>query len=296
MRTELCQPRTAWDRMSVDDYAELERASGATLIKSGDVWWRQVRRGFFRPLFPFTRITPGKAVVPANPLLGGYQHLVHDGERSNSFGNLFLFDDLKSYSIEEVGKSLRKDIRKSMRHLEVRPVESIAEFVDQGYPVYLEFFQRTQYAFKSDRTERKYFTEWAEHVFRFPGILSLGVYHEGKLSGLNLSFVIENVIMDATAFVGTEALKLGASDLLWHYMRERAAKTEGVDFMYEGLSTGRQGVDRSKVLRGCKVVAYPAFYKINPVLEIGLRTLRKADYQKLRGLDAQQVEETYYRA
>lgn len=43
-----------WRSMSIDEFAELEKACGSTVLNVGGVWWRRVRPFLYRPLNPFT--------------------------------------------------------------------------------------------------------------------------------------------------------------------------------------------------------------------------------------------------
>ena len=60
-----------WERMSADEFAAVELALGGKVVKSGDVWWRQVRPFFYRPLLPYRELRPGTLRYPLRFRMGG---------------------------------------------------------------------------------------------------------------------------------------------------------------------------------------------------------------------------------
>jgi len=283
-----------WKPMSIDEYADYESGNGATLVKVDDVWWRAVRPFFYRPLFPFQRLAPGTVKPPSPSRLLGYQHPVPEGEPSNSFLNAVVFEDIHGYSLDTLKKDKRYNIKKALKHLSVKRIEDYREFVEGGYSVYLAFFDRTRYKWKSDRIHRQAYVKWATNVFRFPQIVTHGVYRDGTLSAVNISYRVEDVIFDAAFFSTTEALRMGSSELTWHVIREQAAAVRDARCIYEGPLLGNKGLDESKLFRGCTIRCQPAFLSMNPLVLFLLKRAGKTAYEKLAGMNEQQIRGKYY--
>jgi len=284
-----------WKRMSIDEYADYEGGNGTKLIKIDQVWWRAVRPFFLRPLFPFQRLARDKANPPFLSCLFGYQHPVIEGEPSNSYINIIVFDQIHDYSLDALKKEKRYKIKKGLQNLTVKRIEDYREFVDEGFRVYMSFFERTRYKWKNDRVRREGYVNWAKNVFRFPQIVIHGAYLNGELSAVNISYLVEDVIIDAAFFSTTEALKKGSSEVTWHAVRESAAQTHDARYIYEGPLSDKRSLDDSKIFRGCKIYCLPAHYSINPAWRFLLKTVSKTALARILGLDEQQVADVYYK-
>src|SRR6476620_3635557 len=96
-----------WPSMSANEYAALETALGANLVRTGGVWWRQVRPFFYRPLLPFCELSPDGCDLPFWSLVGGFQHIVPQESHSNSRVGLLMFEEPRSYSLEGLSQNSR---------------------------------------------------------------------------------------------------------------------------------------------------------------------------------------------
>ncbi len=279
-----------WNRMSLEEFAELERRNGAKLSQIDGIWWREVRPFFFRPLFPFTNLSPASTRPPSRSRFGGFQHLVSDPSLSNSFMNFLVFDRIQQYAFEELGHDYRKNTRKGLRHFSFRPVTEIEEFVVQGHRVYTSFYNRTGYPWKKERQDQRSFECWAREILSFPKVLVLGAYDGPELCAISISYLVEDVIIYATNFSTTESLRLRVSEAMLHVIRDIASRCVGPAYIYMGPSRTKEGIDAFKVNRGCKNLAQPAFFRMNPLLLPILKRFRGSDYRKLLGTPAEATE------
>lgn len=83
-----------WKRMSIDEYAEFEKAMGAKLQKKGEIWWHRVRPYFYRPLFPFVELSPSETKRSFGKF-AAVQHPVSAKHLHNSYMNLLVLNNLK---------------------------------------------------------------------------------------------------------------------------------------------------------------------------------------------------------
>jgi hypothetical protein len=280
-----------WEKMTIDEYAELEERNGAKLSKVNDIWWREVRPFFYRPLFPFTRIAPQSMKPPPASVLVGYQHLVSDPAYANSHMNLMVFDEIDRYTINAHKSDRRKWIKKGRRNFLIEQVRDLHEFINSGFRVYKSFYARTHYKWNAERRECDGFAKWAKSLFDSQKVLILGAYLEGMLSAVAVSYLVENIIIFATYFAETGSLKANVSDIMWHHVREMASQCQGATLMSLGLFIGREGLDYFKLSRGAKVIAEPAYYYINPILLFLMKHLKRKDYEKLVGLNEEQIND-----
>jgi hypothetical protein len=269
--------------MSLDEYAEFEAANGADLISVDGTWWREVRPFFYQPLFPFLELKPFSTPLPPGAFLGGFQHNVPSPATANSARHFFIYDDVRTYSMDALRHQRRSAVKKGLELFSIRCIEDAGEFVSAGYPVYRSFYERTRYSYKKERIDKKKFAHWAGVLYRFPKVKVLGAYHGSELCSIDISYLVEDVLFEATAFSKTEYLKYCVVDAMVHTLRKTAAGCPGISTIYKGVVTGNANLDYSKVMRGCRIVSKPAFYRLNPLAYIVLRIFLRKYYEKLLG-------------
>jgi len=215
-----------WPQMTMDEYAAFYKDNGARLCQSGNTWWISVGPLFFRPLFPFLKIATDRRVYPLSSFWGGVQHLVPDPAQANCAMSFFVYEDLQKYDMSILKHQCRSNVRSGLKRFTARRITDLSEFVRQAHPIYLEFYQRTRYSFKKDRIYRHVFEKWAQTLFKNPKIAIIGAYHDNNLAAVDISYRIENVIVDATFFSGTAYLKLHVREFMMHTLRQAAAMTD----------------------------------------------------------------------
>ena len=269
--------------MTADEYAALEIAMGAKLVSSGGVWWRAVRPCFYRPLLPFRELAPDWAAYPALARLGGAQHLVSGGVPANSSMSMLVFDDPQSYSLDSLDKSRRRDLRRSMERFVVKRLTDVDDFSTSAYPVYLSFYERTKYAYKSDRTDPPRFVEWARTLMRFPKVCVHGAYRGDELVAIGVSFLVEEALFISSIFAESSALAELVSESVLHTMRAQVAGVRDVNLIFAAMAGMERGLDNFYLLRGARLESRPARLSLNPLMSVVLRTLRPDSYRTLRG-------------
>ncbi len=269
--------------MTIDEYAEFEKANGADVVNVDGIWWRKVRSFYYQPLFPLTVIEPRPVKLSFKTALGGYKHMVPHEHMGNSRMNYFVWDDVHAYSLDALNRKDRWNVRSGMKSITIKPVIDRDEFKTSGHKAYLSFYSRTGYNFKSERTQKEHFNAWADMLFSHPKIKVLGAYHEGNLCAVDISYLVEDVLIEATFFSDTDYFKYKVSDIMVHVFRESAAACPEVNFIYKGHVTGNKGVDGFKLMRGCKIISKPSYYRINPVAHYVIKNFMAKEYGKLTG-------------
>ncbi len=267
---------------TVQEYVAIEMAFGQKIINLNEVYWRRVRPFFYRPVLPFVEYPPESVAIP-RAILGGAQHAVPRPEIANSSMNFLMFDTLQRYSLDSLDYNRKRQIRLASKHFVIRPIYDVQEFKEKGYKLYLEFYERTHYGYKSERRKQSHFFQWADTLLRFSKDIVLGGYSNTDLTAISVSYLVEDVLIYATFFSTTASLRLHVSDLMLHSIREWAGKFQHIHYIYTGMFHTKTGKVDFYLLRGCKIIRKPALYRINPLMLILLKTLMPKQYELLCG-------------
>lgn len=277
-----------WKPMTVDELALYRQSDGDKLVKLDGVWWIEIRPFFFRPLFPFTEIFPGSKRYPLKAYAGGFLHVVPSGAPANATMNFFVHPDVQGYSLDSLNHRRRRITREGMQNFTAKVLTDLDEFIATAYEVYLSFYKRTGYSYRNERVRKEAFARWATNLFRYEKIRKLGAYHGDKLSAVEVSYLIDRVIVADTMFADDAGLAMKVTDFVLHTMREAAADTDARIF-FSGLPTGVASLDEAKLLRGCNLLQSPACLRINPLALSVARVLLKTNYQKFLKITAPPV-------
>ena len=269
-----------WEPMTVDELAAYQKACGVKVIKIKDTWWIEPRPFFFRTLFPMAEINPEFNKYPLQHVVGGVLHLVPAGVASNTNMKLFLYDQLRDYSLENMAAKQKWVVKKSMENFQAKRITDLNEFIATAFPIYESFYDRTKYSYKKERSQAEIFAVWAKTLFDFPKIMITGAYHQDKLSAVDISYQIQDLIIDDVFFSDTQSQGLRVTDFMVHTLRDAAAATEA-RYLFRGFPCGKQTLDESKIRRGCKIFKIPAHCKVNPVALYVGKLFMNESYRKL---------------
>lgn len=261
----------AWHPLCRDEYARLEHRLGANVVWRDEVAWRRVRPFFWRPVFPYEAFEPGTVRAPAWARLGGYQHLVKAPAQANATLQYIVFRDAHKYSVDTLGRSHRKHLRRGLEYFSIVQYGELATFIAEAWPVYLDFYRRTHYAYRRDRLRRSRFEEWARILLECPSVRVLGAYGEGGLSGIMIGVRVENCVIGVSTFAASAALPFYVSDVLLHALRQEAAVAGDVNIVWLGYVARKESLNRFKLERGAVIEARPAWWHLNPIVRWTIR-------------------------
>jgi hypothetical protein len=269
--------------MNIDEYAQLEQKTGSRLIKKGDIWWRQVRPFFYRPLLPFESFEYQK-IVRCFPSWQIIQFPVKEKSRVNSQLNMIVFDDIQSYQIDTLRKDRRRDIRKAIKNgISIQRIREPDPFIAQAYPVYQSFYKRTHYSYQKSRNQLQAFGEWVYTQLAFPDVYLLGAYLEEELIAIETVCLVDNALIGKSMINSQKSIPLRAQDLLLHYTREELAQKLNVDLIFTGMIVRDQGVNNFKLWRGGKIASVPSHLRMPSPVKFLLKRFRKSEYTFLIG-------------
>ena len=275
-----------WKKMTIDRLAEYEKINGSNLVKCGNVWWREIRFLFYRPLNPFEILDSSGSNDCLPRLRLGYQHAVRDCHFANSCMNLLIFNNISEYSLKSLRHKRRNQIKRAEKHISIRLAERNINFIQNAYQVYLDFYSRTRYKFFSKRRIREKFVIWLEDVFKYDEIVIHGAYLGNLLCAVNISYLVNNILFDASFFSSHEGLKFGSADMMWHIIRSDASTMAGdIKYIYEGGVTGKRSLDQSKIIRGCQILKIPTYLSMNKMIFRFFRVIAPNRFKKLTGID-----------
>ncbi len=289
--TMLSPSPTGWPIMSADRYAALETSGGAFIVKQGPIHWRRVRRYFYRPLLPYLKYGV-ESTAPTFEQSGIFQHAVPDGDRHNSYFNPIIFDDLQNYEMGRLKKNVLRDLNFALKQgIAVARITDEQEFCEKAHPVYLSFYERTQYGFATYRRESAGFARWARTLFQFPELVILGAFRGEELLGFEMSCLIGDTVILKSVVHAEKGVSLHTPDLLLHHWRVMARNSENISMIYDGPMSA-SGVDNFKIRRGARPLALPAYLHANPLLRLAFRAGGNSIFRKLLGHTPQELART----
>jgi hypothetical protein len=279
----------AWQSMSIDRFATFHAELGIKVCREGGIWWRQVRPFFYRPLLPLNKYT-FHARRQGLARFAVFQHAVEKGCPHNSFLNPIVFDRLPEYEMKELAENARRNLKKAFTSgVTVARIFDKNYFAEHAYAVYLSFYERTKYSFDTSRRTRDGFARWTEKLFAFPENTVLGAFLSGKLIGLEITCLVDNILVIETVMHSNESLRLGAPDLMLHHWRTSARNQPEIHMILDSMLTEKEGVNEFKLRRGAIVLALPACLHLAPAALHLLKVCNKRIYQKLHGLSNYEV-------
>jgi hypothetical protein len=265
-----CREDMFWSglQFAVTDQEELAReqaAAGERVHLHDGVWWRDLRYGFCHPCFSLREIDHREVrpLIMRSP--AGYMHVAAAGSPVNSVCRLILRERMQQYSLQQVDKKKRNEVRAGLARLEVRPVTHLEDLIRDGYGVYVSCRERT--AWGADKTRRSAYESWITRAFRRPKRMVLGAYRQGKLVAFMLPSVVYNVACISYIASHTDSLSAYPNDALYHAFLCIARQTPGIEIANFGPISSKATLDNFK-LHYAHVRAMPSYMWINPALRL----------------------------
>jgi hypothetical protein len=271
--------------MSLAEFGRSAQAEGQKVICDGGVWWREVRPFFARPLLPYRPAVP-TTDLPWRYRLGGLQYAARPGETANSHIELIMFP-AAGYNLAALPHKRRWEVRAAERHFSLRMYESASGFAEQAHPVYVDFFRRTRYGYRSDRLDRVGFDRWTDVLFG-PGKANvLGAFAGGQLEAVGVLRAVEGTLHYSSFFARGSALRHHVASLMLHRAREMAAAAGDIVEVFAGVrKTGAdRTVDDFYLHRGAEIRRIPACLRLNPLAKFLLRGLAPERFRRLTGAE-----------
>ena len=166
--------------------------------------------------------------------LAAYQHAVLEDQSSNSYLNLIVYDNIRSYDGEKLHRGPVKNISLAIeRGVKVKRLFDERAFCSQGYEVYLSFYRRTRYGFAKNRIDREGFEQWTKTLFLFPELVVLGALSGRDSSAFGVACAVEGTVIIKSGVHSNVGLELHTPDLMLHHWRLAARNDSTVSTIYD---------------------------------------------------------------
>lgn len=268
--------------ISLQDYAELQTRFGTKVIRKNGQYWRQIRPFFYRPLLPVEAQSSTDRHSPVS-WPSGFQYVLPDGDQANSTMNFIMLENLANYSLTSLTHKRRQMITRAAQQFQVRPIRDPQELKEKGHRVYLSFQQRTQYNYKTNRTNRAVFDQWVDNLFWNPNAILLGGYGPDGLAAISNSYWVNHTLVYSTLICETESMKKNLGELMFHVIRELAGRQPGLQEIYVRSYQGGNSLDQYYLLRGCQLIRKPARLEISPAIRSLVRWVSPRQFKQLCG-------------
>jgi hypothetical protein len=254
----------SFERLSQEELAAqlLQNNERVRFCRGG--WWKEARSCFWLPCFDLAEFDHRLTRPPLGGTLGGYMHVAAPGTPSNGYYPAIVRQSVKFYSISKLSKDRRYKVRKALKQLTVRVINTLDELLTNGYEVYVSCRERIQWG--ADKTDRETFQTWIRNSFGHDNRLALGVYFGDKLVGFRHPYVIDDVATSSYIVSHSDYLKYFPNDALNHAFLSIARQTPGVHRAFFGPVSSKRSLDEFK-LEYATVEYYPSYTWINPALK-----------------------------
>lgn len=266
--------------MTEAEFACLLAAEGQRVVRSGAVWWRQVRPFFYRPVLPYVPLG-NRTTLPVHAKIGGAQFAVTAPGDANSTMQVVMFDNACEYSLDTLPPKRRWEVRTALKQITVRPLSTPAE-LQVAHPAYVEFYRRTGYDYLSNRLDRRAFDRWCETVFRHRDVSVASYFDRSELCAVTICRLVGRTLHYSTFFARDAALSRHVPSLALHTVRMEAAAT-GADAVFVGMRkpSAYRSVDDFYLHRGATLQSVAARLEVNAAARLALRTFAPGVWREL---------------
>jgi hypothetical protein len=259
--------------------AEADKVAGARIHYSKGVWWQEAKPFFYLPVNTLRPINP----IESNPKFwlswGGYYHIVSDKSLGNGTIVVNEINDPSGFSLNNLTKGTRYEIRKGLANLEIRQITNLERLVSEGYQLYLSWLTRNPYK-KQPAGE---FRTWIIKMFHHPYNLLLGAFYENQLVAFVIADAIENVGYFRYSYSHSAFNNFFPQSVLSYAYITICAQNKAIKKITNGFRSQKPSLDKFKSKFGYNYISYPAFIKINPLLQPIIKLLMPVEYKRLMG-------------
>jgi hypothetical protein len=274
----------AIQQLPLRDYAELQTRFGVKIVEHNGRFWCRIRPFFYRPLLPFEECDPSTIASPVK-WPSGFQYVVSKGLPANSTMNFLMLDDLQNYSLLHLNHKRRHIIKTAAMKFQVRRLTDPRDLREHGHKVYLSFYLRTRYAYKSDRIKKAVFNKWVDCLFSDARTIVLGGFGPQGLGAIATCYWVNTTLVWSTLICETEALRGKLGELMFHEFRLLAAQQSTIKEIFVRNYQGGNSLDHYYMLRGCHLVRKPAHLEIPSPVQTLIRWVMPKKYALLNGDD-----------
>jgi hypothetical protein len=244
-------------------------------------WWWRAKPQFAWPLDFFTAYEH-RPRVPRGQAMLGRQYPVAP-EQANSRVHFNVIRDLTGYGLETVASQKRRAVRKGLRNLDIAPLNPLdAASTEEAREVWNSHVARTGW---STAYEPRAFTRLWRPLADHAGTTVLGA--RDRSDGLLCAFLVLRTVARCawidTIASHTDRLENRPNDAIIFAALHEASRTPGIQHANYFLRCNLPTLEAFKQSLGFRSDGLAARIEINPLVALGLRTLKPRIWQRLLG-------------
>lgn len=275
---------------SVEQRVAADRKAGDKFHLANGVWWRRVKQFFYLPVSYLSPLRPYESPPSPWVALGGYYHVVPEGEESNgSIVTNEIFDpsgfELANLKKGKNGSRKVREIEKGLALLSIRRIVNLEDLLRDGAQLFQSWEQRTVDAWSREITADN-FSVWAKRAFYHPYDLLLGTYFDNRL----VAFALINSSDGVASLVNTfgdhsmhKSHQVSPTTLLNYAYIKICSHSPGVHKVTNGLRSVKESLERYKAELGYRHITYPAFICLRRPVRPLVRLFMPVQYRRLMG-------------
>ncbi len=266
-------------------YSAAERAAqiiltGRKVLEHQGIHFVEAQRGFY---WPIKLAAPLRTFPRSLPGAYGHKVVVADAAQANATLHLMLADDIPNYSLEQFSRDRRKGVRRALKAVEVRPLESPLVLAREGgYEISCSFHERTEWGQMSSRSE---YEATLERWELDKGMVWFGGYVEGALGGYISVSVADGYGTMGTIATHSDFLNARINDALVYELARRCQESGVVNSLAFGLYCQKKSLNQFKESMLFRCHSLPSYAHVRWPMKLALRMLRPAVYRRVYGLD-----------
>jgi hypothetical protein len=286
LRLELPGAEEALPRVLTEqELAEWRREQGYRVSRARGRWWSQNVRGFYQGMHYLARFRADEARRPA-ALCWAYRAALapEDSQAANSTWPVCILPRLSDYDDSALRRSVRQDLNKSRRRVNIVWLNEPTLLREQGYEVYLAGSKKVGRA--KTKSREKYLAGVDGFVRDRRRLVLAGVVGD-RLVGYCDSFAVDGTAYGWNIYVHPDFysanVHMGLQFETWQAYRRTGYVMQAVN----GLHTPEQpGLMAYKERLGFQVVRVPAVLAMPAPVLLLLRKRRPWVHYRLTGQDA----------
>ena len=222
---------------SIEKLAEWRISKHKNIIYRHDVFWEEIKKGFFQPLYLLQRLHASQ-IHFMSAKNWGIRAAVSMQDEHQATGTLtyYTLENFKQIEFVRFSKNRRKNIRKCFREVEIKEIRDEKILFEQGYDIVKSSLERTRHR-KHIPEKKEYQKGCASYIN--PGDNSrmvLGGFRDHQLLGFLELYAVRDTINLVNLLVSTEALKYCVSPGLYFTAYLLGKQTDSIKQFFAGLS------------------------------------------------------------
>lgn len=264
------------------EYADWLTIQGYHVKEHRGRYWKK-RFGFFEPVHWMAKLHEDEISNPCKHCWGYRAALKKESAHiANGSVPLHLHENVSGYGAHFLCKTRRWDLRKCLKHIEIKPIYNPDLLFEEGFELYKKNYQRTHYG---KRINKKNYCKEAKFYFDYPFISVLGGFIENRLVAYLVTIVVEETAYLETIVMNEQARLLQAcTGLQFAIMKKLGKEHSHIKQLVDGLhARENHALCKYKEKWGFHVAKIPSSYWFLPGIGPIIKKTLPHKYYRLTG-------------